>query len=90
MDSLMAVELRRRLEKDLGSSLPATLAMDRPTIGEAVDYLLGDVLGLSTDHGTAGRQGPADLNGKSDEVSNLDDSQVDALLKERLSELLEE
>jgi acyl transferase domain-containing protein/NADPH:quinone reductase-like Zn-dependent oxidoreductase/acyl carrier protein len=47
MDSLMAVELRRRIEQAVGKELPATLAMDYPRVSDVVDYLLGDVLGLS-------------------------------------------
>ena len=47
MDSLMAVELRRRLEQAVGQELPATLAMDYPRLSDVADYLLGDVLGLS-------------------------------------------
>ncbi|MDT5139090.1 MAG: hypothetical protein QOD58_3352, partial [Mycobacterium sp.] len=47
MDSLMAVELRRRVEHGVGKELPATLAMDFPRLVDVADYLLGDVLGLS-------------------------------------------
>ncbi|MGN6334763.1 type I polyketide synthase [Mycobacterium sp.] len=47
MDSLMAVELRRRLEQAVGKPLPATLAMDYPRITDVADYLLGEVLGLT-------------------------------------------
>ncbi len=47
MDSLMAVELRRRIEQGVGKEIPATLAMDYPRLSNVVDYLLGDVLGLS-------------------------------------------
>lgn len=47
MDSLMAIELRRRLEQGLGKQLPATLAMDHPRLTDAADYLLTDVLGLA-------------------------------------------
>lgn len=48
MDSLMAVELRRRLEQGVGKEIPVTLVMDHPTLTGAVDYLLGgEVLGLS-------------------------------------------
>jgi acyl transferase domain-containing protein/acyl carrier protein len=46
MDSLMAVELRRRLEGAVGKGLPATLAMDYPRLTDAADYLLNDVLDL--------------------------------------------
>lgn len=47
MDSLMAVELRRRLEQDLGREIAVTLVMDHPRISDAADYLLGEVLELS-------------------------------------------
>ena len=47
MDSLMAVEFRRRLEHSVGKELPATLAMDYPRLVDVADYLLGDVLDLS-------------------------------------------
>jgi acyl transferase domain-containing protein/NADPH:quinone reductase-like Zn-dependent oxidoreductase len=47
MDSLMAVELRRRIEHAVGKEVPATLAMDYPRLSDVADYLLGDVLGLS-------------------------------------------
>ena len=46
MDSLMAVELRRRIEQGVGKDLPVTLAMDHPRLTDVADYLLGDVLGL--------------------------------------------
>ncbi|WP_157897579.1 type I polyketide synthase [Mycolicibacterium rutilum] len=47
MDSLMAVELRRRLEQGLGTEIPVTLVMDQPRLTDAADYLLGEVLGLA-------------------------------------------
>ncbi|MCV6970585.1 type I polyketide synthase [Mycobacterium bohemicum] len=47
MDSLMAIELRRRIEQAVGAEVPATLAMDHPRLSDVVDYLLSDVLGLS-------------------------------------------
>ncbi|MGB8407608.1 MAG: SDR family NAD(P)-dependent oxidoreductase, partial [Mycobacterium sp.] len=47
MDSLMAVELRRRMEQAFGKELPATLAMDYPRLTDVADYLLGEVLNLN-------------------------------------------
>lgn len=47
MDSLMAVEMRRRVEHAVGKQLPATLAMDHPRLVDVADYLLDEVLGLS-------------------------------------------
>ena len=47
MDSLMAVELRRRIEQGVGEEIPITLVMDHPRLSDVADYLLGDVLGLN-------------------------------------------
>ncbi|OBA76806.1 polyketide synthase [Mycobacterium sp. 1554424.7] len=47
MDSLMAVELRRRLERAVGAELPSTLAMDYPRITDVANFLVDDVLSLS-------------------------------------------
>ena len=47
MDSLMAVELRHRVERAVGQELPATLAMDYPRLVDVADYLLSDVLSIS-------------------------------------------
>jgi len=60
MDSLMAVELRRRLEQAVGNELPATLAMDFPRLSDVADYLLTDVLRL---HEGLGATAPAGLPG---------------------------
>mgnify|MGYP000957639041 CR=1 FL=1 len=57
MDSLMAVELRRRIEQGVGAEIPATLAMDHPRLSDVVDYLLDDVLGLGEQ--SSARSGPA-------------------------------
>ncbi|HYO56328.1 SDR family NAD(P)-dependent oxidoreductase, partial [Archangium sp.] len=46
MDSLMAIELRNVLQKGLGVSVPATVALDHPTIDFLVRYLLDGVLKL--------------------------------------------
>jgi acyl carrier protein len=46
MTSLMAVELRRRLEHSLGRPLPPTLAFEYPTIDALARHLVADVLGL--------------------------------------------
>ena len=45
MDSLMAVELRSRLERLVGLGLPATLAMDYPNAGDLAAYLLARLFG---------------------------------------------
>ena len=47
MDSLMAVELRNRLQRSIGRALPSTLAFDCPTVDALTSYLVKDVLNLS-------------------------------------------
>ncbi|HEU0190714.1 MAG TPA: SDR family NAD(P)-dependent oxidoreductase, partial [Mycobacterium sp.] len=61
MDSLMAVELRRRIEQGVGKEIPATLAMDYPRLSDVVEYLLVDVLELSdqTSAASPSRAAPA-------------------------------
>jgi hypothetical protein len=39
LDSLMALELRGRLERSSGLSLPATLALNYPTLGALGNFL---------------------------------------------------
>jgi acyl transferase domain-containing protein/NADPH:quinone reductase-like Zn-dependent oxidoreductase/acyl carrier protein len=56
MDSLLAVELRTRLERAVGKELPATLAMDYPRITDVADYLVNDVLRISAAPPTAAVQ----------------------------------
>ena len=46
MDSLMAVELKTRLEAGLGQVLPATVAFEYPTVEALAVYLARDVLAL--------------------------------------------
>ncbi|MFM7585386.1 MAG: beta-ketoacyl synthase N-terminal-like domain-containing protein, partial [Caldilinea sp.] len=46
MDSLMALELRRELERVLRCALPATVAFEHPTVNRLAAYLLADVLVL--------------------------------------------
>jgi acyl carrier protein len=48
MDSLTAMELKSRLELDLGTSLPSTLAFDYTTIQTLTDYLVNESLSLGS------------------------------------------
>ena len=48
MDSLMSVELKRRLERGIGKPLPATLAFNYPNIRALTGYLLSQIAGEST------------------------------------------
>ena len=49
VDSLMAVELKNRLERSLGRPLRSTLLFDYPTVEALVDYLAQDLLPAESD-----------------------------------------
>jgi acyl carrier protein len=44
MDSLMSVELKTRLERQVGRALPSTLTFNYPTIADLAGYLAEQVL----------------------------------------------
>ena len=46
VDSLMAVELRNKLDQDLGAELPVSLIYDYPTLSRMAAFLLDEVLDL--------------------------------------------
>ncbi|MDY6988820.1 MAG: SDR family NAD(P)-dependent oxidoreductase [Thermodesulfobacteriota bacterium] len=48
IDSMMAIELKDRLEAGLGVSLPSTLVFDYPTLEALVDYLAEEALSFKT------------------------------------------
>ena len=56
LDSLMAVELRNRLESSLGAKLPLTLIFSCPNVSSLVDYLAGE---LERSTGVQGSQAAA-------------------------------
>ncbi|MET9500024.1 type I polyketide synthase, partial [Streptomyces sp. NPDC006552] len=70
MDSLMAVELRRRLSAESGVPLPSTLAFDHPTPA-AIAGLLLDKLAVGSGAGPAGSNG----------VQRLTRNQIDGLVE---------
>ncbi|MFZ0833962.1 MAG: SDR family NAD(P)-dependent oxidoreductase, partial [Mycobacterium sp.] len=67
MDSLMAVELRRRIEQGVGKEIPITLVMDHPRLSDVADYLLGEVLGLSEPSAKSGPQPSSVVTTRTDE-----------------------
>ncbi|PZN81690.1 MAG: short-chain dehydrogenase [Candidatus Methylumidiphilus alinenensis] len=68
IDSLMAMELRSRLQTLTGRPLPATLVFDYPSIGQLADYVWDEVLGMQAQEGKIeGIQQEANLDGLSDE-----------------------
>ena len=90
LDSLMALELRNRLQRSIGRSLRSTLAFDYPTIDTIAKHISVDVLELETE--SAAAPPPAatdgDAGGVTDlllDIENLSDEQVEKLFASRVT-----
>jgi acyl transferase domain-containing protein/SAM-dependent methyltransferase len=90
MDSLMAVDLKVRLEAGIGHGLPSTVVFNHPTIDALTDYLLDEV----SDAGPAtppiepvatiaSRKGSPVAKGL--ELDTLSEDELEVLLAERLA-----
>jgi len=89
MDSIMSVELRRRLERLFGTSLPATIAFDCPNVQALADHIAGIVLkwgsaSVDLPMPRIGSDGAVAIEGLDKEMSNaIEDrlSKLERLLK---------
>ena len=79
LDSLMAVELRNALAKEVGQSLPATLLFNYPAVEDITMYLgkllLGVTVGAEPGEASAGARRNA-----LDDIEDLSDEEVDRML----------
>lgn len=87
MDSLMAVELKNRLESTLGSSLPATLAFDYPTLEALVDYLAKEVMKFSDESAVELQETNNEELVAESNLDDLSDSEAEALLLSKLDSM---
>jgi polyketide synthase 12/myxalamid-type polyketide synthase MxaB len=83
LDSLMALELKNRLQASTGQPLPSTLAFDYPTTA-ALAAFVSDVIGAAESDGPAGA---AAAEMTPDDLDELSDAEAEALLAEELAEL---
>ena len=90
LDSLMALELRNRLERSLGVRLSATILFNFPTI-HALAPELGRRMGLPDDSGAAEELAPSEADARHAEdlarIEALSDDEAEALLNDRLESL---
>jgi hypothetical protein len=88
MDSLMAVELKNRLQGTLGLPLPSTVVFDRPSIALLVQFLEREVLGSSPpgDPADASRV-PREVIVDGEEIRRLPRHEIEALLADELKQL---
>ena len=83
LDSLMALELKDRLQVSVAQPLPATLVFDYPTIAAITDYLAREVLGLArAPVAAAAVTAAGSLPGLSEDMT---EEQAEVLLSEELS-----
>ena len=83
MDSLMAVELRNRLQRHLGRPLPSTLAFDYPTIESLTGYLLEEVMAFRV----LASPPPSEETEELATLQTLSDAAVKRLIAEELQSL---
>jgi acyl transferase domain-containing protein len=90
MDSLMAVELKGRLERSLGVPLPSTLTFNYPTIRTLVEYLLSDALGFDfapAPEQTAPNPSPVKVVSFDDRSEDLSEDELTLLLQKKLEQI---
>jgi acyl carrier protein len=91
LDSLMAVELKNRLEAELDCSLRSTLLFDYPTLEALVTYLMKEVLSVEVFPETDEKpQKTQEQEGKElTDLDELSEDEIGALLDEKLATIEE-
>jgi acyl transferase domain-containing protein/acyl carrier protein len=86
LDSLLAVELRNAVGREMEKSLPASLLFDYPTVDALANHLLAEVLGLddSSAAGKAGAAARAETFDGMKELDPLSEEEAEALLLKEL------
>ncbi len=87
LDSLTAVELRNRLQADLGCALPATLSYDYPTLASLEKYLLSRIVDPEDSFTAAPLSRGVSKQPSQVDLDRLSEAEAEALLLETLDHL---
>jgi myxalamid-type polyketide synthase MxaB len=88
LDSLTSVELRARLERSLGCSLPLTVAFDYPSV-EALAGYLAQQLQLSAEEPAAPVAEGQAIDEQAERLAAMSDEEVESLMAEKFKDLLD-
>lgn len=86
IDSLMAIDLKNRLARNLGIALPATLAFDYPDVERLARHLLARLAPAEKSAPAAVPAAPASALGAAG-IGELSEAEVEALLLKKLEQL---
>ncbi len=89
LDSLMAIELKNTIDKAIGKKLPATLVFNYPSIDAIGEHLVSDILKFEDkpdEIETGEIVEDESLDDVIDELENMSDEEVEALLLKKLDE----
>ena len=85
MDSVMAVELRTRLERGVGAPLPPTIAFDHPTVAKVADFVGREIFGIGAPPPAAEATARIDAVGSAwDSIEQMTDEEVERLFAEKV------
>jgi acyl carrier protein len=80
MDSLMAVELKKRLEAAAGRSLATSLTFDYPSVRALAGYLAREVFAIEEARPAEPQSSPEDSASLLERIEQLSDDEVERLL----------